>query len=117
MKKLIGLSLLAVTFLFAGSVSAQNRQYQNPQDRNWEYNQRQDRGRHEGWRKHRDFNQVYVTYRVRYVQYFGQVYKETWRFTENRFGQVLSRELVKRERVRNYDRNRNGFKFNVFLRF
>lgn len=119
MKKLIFLLGLAFVMLF-GSASA-NAQY------------RHDNGRHRGWERHdryeqrrnsNDYSRIEVRNEYRYVQYYGAVYKEVYRSTYriDRFGreQVINRVLIRRERYNDYDRygrNRNGLRFNIFLRF
>jgi hypothetical protein len=113
MKKLIGLTLLAVSFLFTGTALSQNRDYQRHAR---EYSQQHDQGRHRGWYNHgyRDNDYRMQTWtEYRYVQYWNSVYKETYRVTS--VGGRIYRDLISRERVRDYDRNK--LRFNVFLRF
>lgn len=106
-KLLIFTALLFGTFIGVQSVNAQV-----PPDRGGVY-QRHDRGRHNGW------DRTYTVKEYRYVRYGYTVYKETYLSRYNRYGFLVSRFLIDREQVRDYDnyRDRGKYRFNVFLRF
>jgi hypothetical protein len=117
MKKIIGLSLLLLSGLMF--VPTVNAQYQDRVYRQDGYN-RQQRDR----RYNRDYDrQVYVVNEYRYVRIGRRVYRETYRSTYTRRGRLVNRVLVNRERMSRYDRydgrdfQREGLRFNIFLRF
>lgn len=80
-----------------------NRRYDKKQDRNY------------------DNNYGYVVRNEqRYIRVGSRVYREIYRSTYTRYGQLVARQLISRERVRSYDnyserdyRNR-GILFNIF---
>jgi hypothetical protein len=110
-KNLIISSLLIVAGLFGiTSANAQNHD-------------RHDNGRHRGqverrierrYEQPRIYNNYSTQTVVRYVRYGGRVYKETYRVTYDFFGNPRYR-LIYREEVRDYDRNRSGIRFNVYI--
>lgn len=114
MKKLTLIGLLLLSLLtVVPAINAQGREYPQEQNRSWRHNRR--------WK---DYDaRVYVLNEYRYVRYGRRVYKETYRSTYNRNGRLISRILVNRERMYQYENYRhrdfrnNGIKFNVFLRF
>jgi|SRR6476661_2526496 len=127
MKKIILISAFILTML-AGTNFAQTN-YPQTRDRQVYQNRQDDdynRGRHRGWDNRRNNRvSVYVVNEQRYIQVGNRVYREVYRSTYTRNGQLISRQLISRERVRQYDnynqrdyRNRNnGIRFNVYLRF
>lgn len=121
MKKIIALALLVVSGLFAVPTFAQTVYQQD--DR---YTQRRDgynrQRRDRRWRDNRNYG-VYVVNEYRYIRVGRRVYKETYRSTYTRYGMLVSRVLISRERMRRYDNyngrdyRNDGIRFNVFLRF
>lgn len=108
MKKLIIAGLLLTALLGIPAAG----QYPQQQDRN---RPRQETRQYPNQWERRD-NQVQTRTEYRYVNYRGMVYKETYRTTYTRNGNVINRILVRRERVSDRDR-RKGFRFNIFIPF
>lgn len=116
MKKIIALSLLLLTFVGTGSA-----QYRDNIDRGHVIQDR--RHRQEVYRNDRrhnrryDRNQTYIRNEYRYVRIGRRVYRETYRTTYSRTGRVIFRVLTDRDLVNDRDRNRSGFKFNIYIPF
>lgn len=116
MKNLILASILVVGSFFAINVSAQKHDNHDRRPRA----ERQNRGRQIRPRivfrnyNNRDRYTDTVVYNERkYVRINEDIYEETYRNTYLRNGYLVDSELISRQRIQ----NRNGLKFNIFLRF
>ncbi len=90
------------------------------QERDYRRNRGNRRYENRGY-DNRRYNYGYIVRNeYRYVRLGRRVYKETYRSMYNRYGQLINRMLINRERVRRYDNYRDNdsrLRLNVFLRF
>src|SRR5690242_11752326 len=111
MRKLILIALIAISGLVAVPVASAATV--NPQV----YVQQNDRRyRSERWRGDYVTRYQYVWVRDRQ----GKVFRYVYRVVFNRRGELIDRQYVGRERVRQYDGRREretGLRFNIFLDF
>ena len=109
--------------MFSAVVFVPQASAQTYQDRNWD-TQQDNRSYRRNRRNRRYERQYVVRNEYRYVRIGRRVYKETYRSTYTRYGQLVRRQLIARERVQMYDsyddyrfRRETGSGFNIYLKF
>lgn len=125
MKKLIAITVLILSGLavmptLAQTPYPQDRWSVQNQDRN---NKNNRRNRDRRWENRRNDNAVVVKLEQRYIRVGRKVYREVYRSTYTRYGQLVNRVLVRRERLSRYDRyrdddfRREGIRFGIHISF